>query len=69
MREAGRAIAATVVVLAVILAAFLGYRQTIQEQRRQSCYARMLVVQQRSPWDEETFGKQLGHCDTGLYSR
>lgn len=69
MREAGRAIAVTVVVLAIILAGILGYRQTIQEQRRQSCYARMLVVQQRSPWDEQTFGKQLVHCDTGFYSR
>lgn len=68
VREGLRTIAATIVVLAIILAASLGYRQFIQEQRRQSCYARMLVVQQRHPWDKETFGKQLGHCDTGFYS-
>jgi hypothetical protein len=60
--------ATTVVVLAIIFVAALAHRQFMQEQRRQSCYARMLVVQQRQPFADELFWKQMGRCATGYYS-
>jgi hypothetical protein len=71
MRAGVRAITAAlafIVALVLLVGGILVHRQFMQEQRRQSCYARMLVVQQRQPWDDETFAKQLNHCATGFYS-